>query len=373
MALYDRYQQYGLPGNPVTIQYPGGELPDRTIYVQPQGGVNVPVKEVPYIPRSVQQFQQNAPQETYAQAIPITRGPQTTMEYPLSDINKPLPPGQKYRFISNEAAAASGLGDALNKEYDTLRGNGIDAKTAMSYIMQKKSELDKIDLQGRYQLQAAKINATSRAASGSGGQLRYVNSYVNGDTGEVVTAGVLGGKLYDTNGNPLSGNWYKNTPQSAQERTSISNLDAIKQQINRIRGLFNASGGTMTGVGGVTGTVEQAWNPDVAEFRAAVKSLSDLILRVRSGAQTSEQEYNRIAGLSGFLPNVISPDTKFLGSLNNLEKETDFIRNSKMNYLNTQRAGVPITGRKPTASNATSEPTAQTMSDDELLNALGVR
>ena len=111
-------------------------------------------------------------------------------------------------------------------------------------------------------------------------------------------------------------------PAPGGERENLNKLFEFKSQLTRISDLHDPK---FTGrVQGLAGAAKELTGVGVKEkevmFRQVVKDISDTLLRLRSGAQINEQEYNRMLKL---VPQANLPDDVFKGRLKSLETSID--------------------------------------------------
>ena len=153
------------------------------------------------------------------------------------------------------------------------------------------------------------------------------------------------------------------------ERQKLTQLASFRDQLGKMVTLFNRSyvgpiesraGGIRSFTGFLLGKGQKDAEKEVI-FRQIVKQLGDDLLRLRSGAQINEQEYQR---MKGFLPKLTDPDWVFLS---NLESVSDYIENLieiKEDALERSKFISPLGQRQKIEIDVTG------MSDEELFNTL---
>lgn len=138
-----------------------------------------------------------------------------------------------------------------------------------------------------------------------------------------------GNQVYIQRGDDIPEGWAKvggsggvtiNMPRAApaSERESLNKLFEFNSQLDRIAELYNPEFvGRVQGPMGVVKEVTGAGaNVAESEFRQIVNDISDTLLRLRSGAQINEQEYQRLRKL---VPTLNLPEAVFQARLRSLK------------------------------------------------------
>lgn len=149
----------------------------------------------------------------------------------------------------------------------------------------------------------------------------------------------------------------------------VGDINAVLAQHADITTLYKADyvgpiRGRWGSVKGVTGDI----TTDEVQLRRSIEDMKDTLLRARSGAAITQQEYTR---LSGLVPNVTDQPVVFEGKLEGFARAAEQLREEKLRVATTARSALreqtpaprPLSSAAPAAG-------AKSMTPQDVLDAM---